>query len=189
MPGRIVSMTSSRVKRSQALWRDEIEVARRCAKIIPLDKRMDARKEDPMQTLSDVLRAKGTKVFSIRPTDNVHDAMTVMNDKGVGALLVTTDEGVAGILSERDVARKITLGDKDARQTPVSEIMTERVTCVTPDFHIHEAMQVMTESRVRHLPVVRGQEVLGVVSIGDLVKAIIDDQQFTIEQLQNYISS
>lgn len=142
-----------------------------------------------MKTLSDVLRTKGTDVFTIRPTDNVHDAMEVMNDKGVGALLVVTDDGVAGILSERDVARKITLRDMVARQTLTAEIMTDRVTCVPPDIHIHDAMQLMTELRVRHLPVVNGKQVLGVVSIGDLVKAIIDDQQFTIEQLQNYISS
>ena len=142
-----------------------------------------------MKTLSDVLKTKGTVVYSIRPTDNVHDAMKVMDDKGVGALLVTNEEGVAGILSERDVARKITLTGKVARQTPAAEIMTERVKCVEPDCTIGEAMQLMTELRVRHLPIVRGKQVLGVVSIGDLVKAIIDDQQFTIEQLQNYITS
>lgn len=142
-----------------------------------------------MKTLSDVLRVKGSVVFSIRPTDNVHEAMTVMNDKGVGALLVVSDEGVAGILSERDVARKITLSAKQPKQTPVAEIMTERVTCVGPDLSISEAMQIMTERRVRHLPIVDGKKVVGVVSIGDLVKAIIDDQQFTIDQLQSYITS
>ena len=142
-----------------------------------------------MKTLSDVLRSKGSDVYTIRPTDNVHDAMAVMNDKGVGALLVLGDDGVAGILSERDVARKITLSDLIARDTPVSDIMTERVTSATPVTHIHEAMQLMTELRVRHLPVLDGPKVLGVVSIGDLVKAIIDDQQFEIEQLQNYITS
>ena len=142
-----------------------------------------------MKTLSDVLRMKGTEVFSIRPGDNVHDAMEVMNDKGVGALLVLSDDGVAGILSERDVARKITLTEKSARQTPASEIMTSRVTCVTPGITIQEAMQIMTEQRVRHLPIVDRNQVLGVVSIGDLVKAIIDDQEFTIEQLQHYIVS
>ena len=142
-----------------------------------------------MKTLSDVLRSKGSDVYTIRPTDNVHDAMAVMNDKGVGALLVLADDGVAGILSERDVARKITLSDLIARDTPVSEIMTERVTSAAPNTHIHEAMQLMTALRVRHLPVMDGPRVLGVVSIGDLVKAIIDDQQFEIEQLQNYITS
>ena len=142
-----------------------------------------------MKTLSDVLRSKGSDVYTIRPTDNVHDAMAVMNDKGVGALLVLADDGVAGILSERDVARKITLSDLIARDTPVADIMTERVTSAAPHTHIHEAMQLMTELRVRHLPVLDGPKVLGVVSIGDLVKAIIDDQQFEIEQLQNYITS
>lgn len=142
-----------------------------------------------MKTLSDVLRTKGSDVFSIQPTDNVYDAMSVMNDKGVGALLVLSDEGVAGILSERDVARKITLTGRNPHQTPTSELMTKRVTCVAPDCNIQEAMQIMTEQRVRHLPVVDRSRVIGVVSIGDLVKAIIDDQQFTIEQLQNYITS
>jgi CBS domain-containing protein len=142
-----------------------------------------------MKTLSDVLKTKGTEVFSIRPTDNVHDAVAIMEEKGVGALLVTTDEGVAGILSERDVARKITLSGRSPRETPSSEIMTEKVTCVAPDLTIDEAMRIMTERRVRHLPITKDKEVVGVISIGDLVKAIIDDQQFTIEQLQHYITS
>lgn len=142
-----------------------------------------------MKSLSDVLASKGRNVFSVRPADTVHDAVKMMEEKGVGALLVVTEDGVAGILSERDVARKITLTGKVARQTPAAEIMTEHVTCVAPDLGIHEAMAIMTEKRVRHLPVVNGKQILGVVSIGDLVKAIIDDQKFTIEQLQNYITS
>jgi CBS domain-containing protein len=142
-----------------------------------------------MKTLSDVLKSKGTEVFTIRPTDNVHDAVAVMNDKGIGALLVIGEDGVAGILSERDVARKITLTGKIARQTPAAEIMSERVKTVSPDLHIHEAMQIMTEMRIRHLPIMRGDDVVGLVSIGDLVKAIIDEQQFEIEQLQHYITS
>ncbi len=142
-----------------------------------------------MKNLSDVLKAKGTTVFSVRPTDNVHDAVKLMDEKGVGALLVVTEDGLAGILSERDVARKITLTGRIARQTPTSEIMTDHVTCVAPDLDIHEAMAIMTEQRVRHLPVLNGKQLVGVVSIGDLVKAIIEDQKFTIEQLQNYITS
>lgn len=142
-----------------------------------------------MKTLSDVLAVKGTEVISIRPTDNVHHAVAVMNDKSVGALLVVTENGVAGILSERDVARKITLTGKIAQQTPAAEIMSEKVTCVGPDVSIDQAMAIMTEQRVRHLPVVKGSQIVGVVSIGDLVKAVIDDQKFTIEQLQQYITS
>ena len=142
-----------------------------------------------MKTLSDVLATKGTEVISIRPTDNVHHAVTVMNDRGIGALLVVTENGVAGILSERDVARKITLTGKVAQQTPASDIMSDRVTCVPPDATIDQAMQIMTELRVRHLPVVKGSQSVGLVSIGDLVKAVIDDQKFTIEQLQHYITS
>lgn len=142
-----------------------------------------------MKNLSDVLSTKGRDVFSVRPTDTVHDAVAIMDEKGVGALLVVGDDGVAGILSERDVARKITLTGKPPRQTPTAEIMSSRVTCVAPDLDIHQAMAIMTEQRVRHLPVVKGSDVVGIVSIGDLVKAIIDDQKFTIEQLQAYISS
>lgn len=142
-----------------------------------------------MKSLSDVLAVKGKTVYSVRPTDSVHDAISVMDQKGVGALLVLSDDGVAGIVSERDVARKVTLTGRVAKQTPTSEIMSERVTCVGPETDINMAMSIMTEQRVRHLPVVRGSEVLGVVSIGDLVKAIIDDQKFTIEQLQQYITS
>ena len=142
-----------------------------------------------MNRLSDVLVTKGKNVFAIRPTDSVYDAMKMMDEKGVGALLVITDDGVAGILSERDVARKITLSGKAPRETAISEIMSHHVTCVAPDLGIHEAMAIMTEQRVRHLPVISGKQVLGVVSIGDLVKVIIDDQKFTIEQLQNYITS
>ncbi len=142
-----------------------------------------------MKYLSDVLKSKGATVFSVRPTDTVHDAVKLMDEKKVGALLVVTDHGVAGILSERDVARKVVLAGKGARQTPVSEIMTARVTCVARGLDIHDALAIMTDQRVRHLPVVDGKEILGVVSIGDLVKAIIDEQKFTIEQLQNYITS
>jgi CBS domain-containing protein len=142
-----------------------------------------------MKHLSDVLAVKGTAVFSVRPTDTVLHAVTVMDDKGVGALLVMTEKGVAGILSERDVARKVTLTGGNARQMATADIMTAHVTCVGPDLEIPAAMQIMTEQRVRHLPVVKNDQVLGVVSIGDLVKAIIDDQKFTIEQLEHYISS
>ncbi len=142
-----------------------------------------------MKNLSDVLAGKGKAVYSVRPTDSVHDAVSIMDEKGVGALLVLDDDGVAGIVSERDVARKVTLAGKIAKQTPTSEIMSPRVTCVAPDTDISLAMSIMTEQRVRHLPVVAGSKVLGVVSIGDLVKAIIDDQKFTIEQLEHYITS
>ena len=139
--------------------------------------------------LSDVLATKGSAVFSIKPTDSVRDAVALMADKGIGALVVLGDDGVAGIVSERDVARKLAVTTSDVRQTAAAGIMSSPVTCATPDLTIQEAMQIMTEQRIRHLPVVRERQVVGVVSIGDLVKAIIDDQRFTIEQLHSYIAS
>jgi CBS domain-containing protein len=142
-----------------------------------------------MKTLKDVLAVKGSAVLSIRPTDSAFEAMRVMSENGVGALLVMDGDKVAGILSERDVARRITLEEMAAKETAASDIMTSRITCGRPDLTIQEGMAVMTDKRVRHLPVLDGERVVGVVSIGDLVKAVIDDQQFTISQLEHYIAS
>ena len=142
-----------------------------------------------MKTLRDVLAVKGSAVLSVRPSDSAFEAMRVMSENGVGALLVMDGNQISGILSERDVARRITLGEMPSRQTPASEIMTARITCARPDLTIVEGMAVMTDKRVRHLPVLDGDRVVGVVSIGDLVKAVIDDQQFTISQLEHYIAS
>ena len=142
-----------------------------------------------MKTVAELLRVKPARVVKVQPEMSVLDAIKVLASEDVGAVIVMTGERLAGILSERDVARKITLSGKIAQQTPASEIMTERVTCAAPDLNIRDAMQLMTDKRVRHLPIVNGDQVVGVVSIGDLVKAIIDDQEFTIEQLQSYIVS
>lgn len=142
-----------------------------------------------MKTLRDILATKGTAVYAVRPNDSALDVIKLMTDKGVGALLVLDGDHVAGIVSERDVARKITRLEKAPRETPASEIMSSRVTCVRPDLTIQEAMAVMTEKRIRHLPVLEQGKVAGVVSIGDLVKAVIDEQQFIISQLEQYIST
>jgi len=142
-----------------------------------------------MKTLKDVLAVKGSAVLSIRPSDSAFEAMRIMSEHGVGALLVMDGGQIAGILSERDVARRITLDEMPAKLTHASEIMTARITCGRPDLTIAEGMAVMTDKRVRHLPVLDGDRVIGVVSIGDLVKAVIDDQQFTISQLEHYIAS
>jgi CBS domain-containing protein len=142
-----------------------------------------------MKTLRDILATKGTAVYAVRPDDSALDVVQLMTEKGVGALLVLDGDRVAGIVSERDVARKITLLEKGPRETPASGIMSSRVTCVRPDLTIQEAMAVMTEKRIRHLPVLDQGKVTGVVSIGDLVKAVIDEQQFIISQLEQYISS
>jgi CBS domain-containing protein len=142
-----------------------------------------------MQTVHDILRHKGHAVWSVRPTDKVLDALGVMADHDIGAVLVLDDDKLVGILTERDYARKVVLAGRTSRDSEVKDVMTARVTCVSPSRSIEECMALMTEKRLRHLPVVDHKEVIGVVSIGDVVKAKIDDQAFTIEQLQLYIAS
>ena len=116
------------------------------------------------------------------------DAIKLMADKNIGALLVMEGEEVAGIITERDYARKIVLMSRSSKQTPVREIMTSAVMYVRPDQTSEECMVLMTENRLRHLPVIDGGRLLGIISIGDLVKDIIAEQRFTIEQLEHYIS-
>jgi Predicted signal-transduction protein containing cAMP-binding and CBS domains len=140
-------------------------------------------------TLNDILRTKGTEVYSVRATDTVFDVMLMMKEKGVGALLVMDGDAVAGIVSERDVARKVTLLERPVRETRAGEIMSERVTAGTPGQTVQESMAVMTDKRIRHLPVLDQGRVVGMISIGDLVKAVIDEQQFKITQLEHYITS
>jgi CBS domain-containing protein len=118
----------------------------------------------------------------------VYDALRLMAEKDVGALLVLEAGRLAGIMSERDYARKVALQGKSSLATPVKEIMTRRVVCVRPDQTVEECMAVVTEKRIRHLPVLVDDEVVGVVSIGDLVKATIDEKDFMIKQLENYIT-
>lgn len=143
-----------------------------------------------MTTLKDILRVKGSDVYSVRPTDSVYDVIHLMKEKGVGALLVVDgDGGVAGIVSERDVARKVSLLEKPVRGTLVGEIMTEKVTAGSPADTVQESMAVMTDHRIRHLPILQDGRVVGMISIGDLVKAVIDEQQFKIAQLEQYINS
>lgn len=142
-----------------------------------------------MTTLNDILRTKGTEVYSVRATDTVFDVMLLMKEKGVGALLVMDGDAVAGIVSERDVARKVTLLERPVRETRAGEIMTERVTAGAPGQSVQESMAVMTDKRIRHLPVLDQGRVVGMISIGDLVKAVIDEQQFKITQLEHYITS
>ena len=116
------------------------------------------------------------------------DALKLMADKNIGALLVMEGEEVAGIITERDYARKIVLMSRSSKQTPVREIMTSAVMYVRPDQTSEECMVLMTENRLRHLPVIDGGRLVGIISIGDLVKDIIAEQRFTIEQLEHYIS-
>jgi CBS domain-containing protein len=142
-----------------------------------------------MKTAADVLKSKAHQaVHTITPDALVFDAVKLMADKNIGALLVMEGERIAGIITERDYARKIVLMSRSSRETPVGEIMTSAVMYVRPGQTTEECMVLMTENRLRHLPVVDGDRLLGLVSIGDLVKSIISEQKFTIEQLQNYIS-
>jgi CBS domain-containing protein len=141
-----------------------------------------------MNTVKDMLRVKGREVWSIGPDAPVYDALSMMADKGVGALLVLEGGRVVGIISERDYARKVDLKRKSSRQTPVRDIMTSEVVYVRPENTVEECMAVMTHKRIRHLPVMEDDILVGVISIGDVVKAIISEQQFVIEQLEHYIS-
>ncbi|MBI2457046.1 MAG: CBS domain-containing protein [candidate division NC10 bacterium] len=141
-----------------------------------------------MKTVQQILRHKGSAVWSVTPDSMVYDALRLMAEKGVGALLVLDAGRLVGIISERDYARKVILKGKSSLDTPVSEIMTERVMCVRPGQTVEECMSLMTEKRVRHLPVLIDDQVVGVVSIGDLVKASLDEKDFMIKQLENYIT-
>jgi CBS domain-containing protein len=140
-----------------------------------------------MQTVQDILRAKGYDVWSIPPAASVFEALTLMALKDVGALTVMEGDQLAGIISERDYARKVILRGKTSRDTLVREIMYSPVICVQPQQTVGECMTLLTGRRIRHLPVVEDSRVIGMVSIGDLVNSIISEQEFMIEQLENYI--
>lgn len=141
-----------------------------------------------MKTVRHVLQVKGRQTWSIRPDASVYDALTLMADKEVGALLVLDGGKLVGIISERDYARKVILKGKSSLETPIRDIMTPKVICVRPEQTIEECMALMTDKHVRHLPVVVGDEVVGVISIGDLVKAVIAEKDFMIKQLEDYIT-
>ena len=142
-----------------------------------------------MTTVRQLLDRKGREIFSVQPQVPVLEAIRAMADHHVGALLVMQGEALAGIVSERDYARKVILRGRSSADTPVRDIMTTSVITVQPDASVQECMQLMTDRRVRHLPVTEGSRVIGMVSIGDLVKAVIAEQQQHIEQLENYIHS
>jgi len=141
-----------------------------------------------MHSIRDILREKGSMVRSIDPNVTVFDALKLMADYGIGALLVLQNGKPIGLFSERDYARKLALRGLRSRDTPVTVVMSSPVITISPDASVQDGMQMMTERFVRHLPVVDASGVLGMVSIGDLVKAVIHDQQTLIEQLESYIA-
>ena len=142
-----------------------------------------------MHQVRHLLESKGGEVYAIAPEAPVLEAIRHMAERRVGALLVMRGEVLAGIVSERDYARKVILQGRSSAQTPVSEIMSSPVVTVNPDTDVFDCMRLCSDSRIRHLPVVEGERVVGVISIGDLVKAVIDAQAEQIEQLQRYITS
>ena len=141
-----------------------------------------------MRTLKQVLERKGRDVWSISPDAFVYEALKLMAEKEVGALLVIEAGRIVGVISERDYARKVILKDRSSLKTPVRDIMTRNVIWVHPDTSVEECMAVMTNRHIRHLPVLDGDQLVGVVSIGDLVKACSDEKDFTIRQLEAYIT-
>ncbi len=140
-----------------------------------------------MTTVRHILEEKGHRVWSLHPSDKVYDAIKMMADKDVGSLVVLDGSRIAGIVTERHYARNVFLKGRASPQTRVDEIMERNVVCVAPDQSIEDCMALMTTKRVRHLPVIEHGELLGIVSIGDLVKSIISDREFVIEQLEHYI--
>jgi len=142
-----------------------------------------------MTLINDVLKTKGHDIWSIRSDASVFDALKLMADKEIGALLVIDDANLVGVISERDYARKVVLKGRSAENTQVKEIMSPNVVSIQTGQDVNACMTLMTDKRIRHLPVMDGSAILGVVSIGDLVKSIINEQQFVIEQLERYITS
>ena len=141
-----------------------------------------------MKTVADILKTKGSEIYSAAPDDSIFDAIKMMADKGVGSVVVMDGDKLVGIMTERDYARKVILEGKSSRNSSVREVMTTQVLCVSPERTVDECMALMTDKRARHLPVLDHKRVVGVISIGDLVKAVISEQQILIDQLQNYIS-
>jgi len=141
-----------------------------------------------METVNQLLKVKGGQIFSVAPTDSVLRAIEIMATRHVGALLVMNQDSLLGIISERDYARKVILKNRSSHDTPVGDIMTANPVTVAADATVHHCMETMTEGRFRHLPVVDKGRVVGMLSIGDLVKAVIEDQSQKIEQLERYIA-
>jgi CBS domain-containing protein len=141
-----------------------------------------------VRTAVDILRVKGDEVWSISSDHTILEAIQLMADKEVGALLVIDNDKLTGIVTERDYARKVALEGRSSKDSRVADIMSHKVLCARPEQTVEECMALMSDKRARHLPIVDHKKVIGVVSIGDLVKSIITEQQFEIDQLQYYIT-
>ena len=141
-----------------------------------------------VETIAAILASKGHETWTIAPDTTVYDAIALMAEKRIGAVLVVSGAMLVGILSERDYARKVILQGRSSKDTLVREIMTASLVTVSPDYTVEACMRIMTQSRIRHLPVIARGELVGIVSIGDLVNAVIADQADTIDHLQTYIS-
>ncbi len=141
-----------------------------------------------MSTIRHILQHKGNDVWTTTPHTVVYEALSLMAEKNIGALLVLDQDDLVGIFSERDYARKVVLKGKSSRDIRVSEIMTAKVVYIRPDQTSEESLALMTNKKVRHLPVLEDRRLVGLISIGDVVKAVISDREFTIAQLENYIT-
>ena len=140
-----------------------------------------------MKTANEILEKKGREIWSVGPHESVYDALKLMADKRIGAVLVMDGDKPVGILTERDYARKVALEGRTSREAKVSDLMTRRVLCAAPDRTVEECLALMTDKRARHIPILDHKRVVGMISIGDAVKAIIAEQQFEIERLQQYL--
>ena len=141
-----------------------------------------------MTTIAQLLNAKGKQIWSVEPKATIFQALEIMSEKGIGALLVMEDGKLKGIFSERDYARKVILKGKSSKETPVGELMTKKVFYIDPQKTTNDCMAMMTAKRIRHVPVIEDNQVIGIVTIGDVVNQIISEQEVTINHLENYIT-
>ncbi len=142
-----------------------------------------------MKTVREILLSKGYDIYSVSPDDTIFSALKLMAEKKIGALLVMENDSIVGVMSERDYARKVVLEGKSSRDASVREIMSDKVIYVEMDRLVEECMALMIEKRIRHLPVLENEKLIGLISIGDVVKAVIDEKEFVISQLVHYIKS
>ena len=141
-----------------------------------------------MTTIAQLLNTKGNQIWSVEPKVTIFEALEIMSEKEIGALLVMEDGKLTGIFSERDYARKVILKGKSSKETPVGELMTKKVFYMDPQKTINDCMAMMTAKRIRHVPVIEDNQVMGIVTIGDVVNQIISEQEVTINHLENYIT-